>query len=132
MEEAVRILFKKTDNQQRFLRFITDIGRDKEEIHYLVYEILSEFLYVNNIQSLMEQVRRREVGFSHPSFDAIRNEFQEQDDFWENPPQVEEGIMECKRCHSKRTFSFSKQTRRSDESATVFIRCSNCDFMYKI
>jgi DNA-directed RNA polymerase subunit M/transcription elongation factor TFIIS len=132
MKEAVQILFKKKANQERFMKFITDIGGDKDEIRYLVYEIVSEFLYVNNIQSLMEQVRRKEIGFNHPSFDTIRNEFQEQDDFFENPPQVEEGIMECKRCRSKRTFSFSKQTRRSDESATVFIRCSNCDFMYKI
>jgi len=132
MEDAMRLLFKKKANQQRFLKHIASISRDEDEARYLTYEVIIEFLYLNNLPHLMEQVKRREIGFDHPNLDAIRQEFQEQDDFLINPPQVEEGIMECKRCHSKRTFSFSKQTRRSDESATVFIRCSNCSFMYKI
>lgn len=132
MEDAMRILFKKKANQQRFLEYIASFSRDEEEAKYLIYEVIIEFLYLNNLPHLMDQVKRREIGFDHPNLEAIRQEFQEQDDFLINPPQVEEGIMECKRCHSKRTFSFSKQTRRSDESATVFIRCSNCSFMYKI
>ncbi|NDF99366.1 MAG: transcription factor S, partial [Chitinophagia bacterium] len=36
------------------------------------------------------------------------------------------------RCHSKRTFSFSKQTRRSDESSTVFVRCAMCHHTYRM
>ena len=132
MEEVMSILFKKKENQKRFLEYIASISTDTEEAKYLIYEVIVEFLYLDHLPNLMDQVKKKEIGFSHPNFDAIRHEFQEQDDFLENPPQVEEGIMECKRCHSKRTFSFSKQTRRSDESATVFIRCSNCSFMYKI
>lgn len=132
MEDALNVLFKKKENKERFLEFVASVSKDADDARYMIFEIISEFLYVNQLRPVMEQVKKKEMGFQHPNFESIRREFQEQDDFLENPPQVQEGIMECKRCHSKRTFSFSKQTRRSDESATVFIRCSNCSFMYKI
>lgn len=132
MEKTASIIFHKKENRERFLKFIHQICSNKSEAQYLVYEIATEFLYTNNIQHIVEQVRKKNIYWNHPNFDTIRHEFQEEDDFLENPPQVEEGVIECTKCHSKRTFSFSKQTRRSDESATVFIRCSNCDYMYKI
>jgi len=108
------------------------ITEDKEWLMYLFYEVGTEFLFQANLNQVMDLVQKKEIGWDHPNLETLRGEFREQDDFFENPPQVEEGVMECKRCKSRRTFSFSKQTRRSDESATVFIRCSNCDYMYRI
>jgi len=105
---------------------------DESERRYMLFEIATEFLFQNNLNAVVDQVRKGEIGWNHTNFESIRHDFEEQDDFLENPPQVEEGVLECKRCHSKRTFSFSKQTRRSDESATVFVRCSNCHHMYKM
>jgi DNA-directed RNA polymerase subunit M/transcription elongation factor TFIIS len=37
-----------------------------------------------------------------------------------------EGIYQCRKCNSSRTFSFGKQTRSSDEGTTVFVKCSAC------
>ena len=105
---------------------------DQEELEYLLYEIVAEYLYTDNLRQVMDQVQKKELGWNHPNFRQICQDFQEEDDFIQNPPVVEEGVMECTKCGSKRTFSFSKQTRRSDESATVFIRCSNCNYTYKI
>lgn len=125
------ILFQKKENAQRLSKFLEN-HFPKEQIPYLLYEITTEYLFRNNLSQVMDQVKKKEIGWDHPNLAGIAGDFQEQDDFLENPPQVEEGVMECKKCGSRRTFSFSKQTRRSDESATVFIRCSNCAFMYKI
>ena len=133
LRTAAQILFHKKENIDRWLRFMKSLAEgDDEQLRYLVYEVVVEYLFCNNIHHVMEQTKKGDIGFQHPSLENIRMEFAEQDDFLENPPEVEEGVMECKRCQSKRTFSFSKQTRRSDESATVFIRCSNCSFMYKM
>lgn len=131
-QDIVDLLFKKKENGRRWLRFMRKMADSEEELEYLLFEVATEFMFCHTLPQVMEQVKKKEIGWNHPNFEAIRCDFQEQDDFLENPPQVEEGVLECKRCHSRRTFSFSKQTRRSDESATVFIRCSNCDYMYRI
>lgn len=131
MEELCCLLFKKKQNSERLVEFLKT-NYSPEEVEYLLYEIVVEYLYTDNLHQVMEQVQKKEIGWNHPNFSQIRQDLQEEDDFIQNPPVVEEGVMECSKCHSKRTFSFSKQTRRSDESATVFVRCSNCNYTYKI
>ena len=132
MDELCGILFQKKDNAERLLKFLYTLSPKQEDIQEMLYEIVVEYLFTDNLHQVMEQVQKKEIFWTHPNFSQIRQEFQEEDDFIQNPPVVEEGVMECQKCHSKRTFSFSKQTRRSDESATVFIRCSNCSYTYKI
>ena len=132
MDQVLTMLFAKKANRDRFMKFVSAIAKDDEEMKYIVYELATEYMYCNNQQQIVDQIRKKDILWNHPNFEFIRNEMQEEDDFLENPPEVEEGVMECARCHSKRTFSFSKQTRRADESATVFIRCSNCNYTYKI
>lgn len=132
MDELCSTLFKKKENTDRLIKFLKSFAKDDEDVGYLLYEIAVEYLFTDNLNQVMEQVQKKELGWNHPNFHQIDNDFREEDDFIQNPPAVEEGVMECTKCHSKRTFSFSKQTRRSDESATVFIRCSNCNHTYKI
>lgn len=131
-QDIGRIVFKKRDNLKRWLEYMRQKYPDDKERKYIMFEVATEYLFQNNLLQTVDQLKKDEVGWGHLSFESINQDFQEQDDFLETPPQVEEGVLECKRCHSKRTFSFSKQTRRSDESATVFIRCSNCDYMYRM
>lgn len=131
MKQLLSVLFQKEENANRLYKFLKK-NYPEEQLESLVYEIACEYLFCNNLNQVMDQVKKKEIGWHHSNFENIAHDFQEQDDFLEKPPQVEEGVMECKKCGSKRTFSFSKQTRRSDESATVFIRCSNCAYMYKI
>ena len=42
-----------------------------------------------------------------------------------SPAEVEEGVLECK-CGSKRTISFTLQTRSGDEGTSVWARCVEC------
>lgn len=131
MEQLLSVLFQKEENIRRLYQFL-EKNFPQDNIDSLSYEIVCEYLFCNNLNQVVDQVKKKEIGWNHSNFESIAQDFQEQDDFLEKPPQVEEGVMECKKCGSKRTFSFSKQTRRSDESATVFIRCSNCTYMYRI
>lgn len=39
---------------------------------------------------------------------------------------LEDGMFECTKCKSRKIFTTSKQTRRSDEATTVFATCSEC------
>ncbi|CCV02400.1 putative transcription elongation factor TFIIS [Armadillidium vulgare iridescent virus] len=49
----------------------------------------------------------------------------EEDDFLETPPDVAEGIFQCK-CGCTKVYSMSKQTRGGDENTTVFAICTKC------
>lgn len=57
---------------------------------------------------------------------------QEEDDFMLNPMLVEEGVNVCYKCGSKKTVSYSKQTRSADEGTTVFCMCVNCGNKWKM
>lgn len=99
---------------------------------YLLYEFVMDYRFHPHISTVIDQLIRKDILWNHPNLSFIRQQFQEQDDFIETPPVIDEGVIECIRCKSKRTFSFSKQTRRGDESTTVFVRCSECSKTFRI
>lgn len=43
-----------------------------------------------------------------------------------NPPHVEEGVHQCKKCKSRKTYSYQLQTRSADEPMTNFVTCADC------
>ncbi len=66
------------------------------------------------------------TGWEHPAFDSIKQEIKEEEDFNSNPYQVEEGVMNCRRCKSARTYSYQKQVRSADEGFSTFVFCFDC------
>jgi DNA-directed RNA polymerase subunit M/transcription elongation factor TFIIS len=105
---------------------------EEEWKKYLYYELSCEMHFCHLPNVVCDMVRQHSVIWDHPNFENIQQHFKEQDDFIQKPPEIEEGVLECRRCKSKRTFSFSKQTRRSDEGSTVFARCFDCQYTYKM
>ena len=91
-------------------------------IEYL-YEISLQLKQNTKITPIFENLKKGKVGWNNPVFDDILRNQQEQDDFLVNPFEIEEGVQECNKCGSKRTFSYQKQTRSSDEGMTTFIQC---------
>jgi DNA-directed RNA polymerase subunit M/transcription elongation factor TFIIS len=65
--------------------------------------------------------------WDHPLFEKHKKRIQEENSFIANPIEIEEGVLECGRCGSKKTFSYSKQTRGADEPMTTFATCVECD-----
>jgi hypothetical protein len=107
-------------------------GEDVGVARYLLYEIIVDLSIHPNLRTQLDMIGHGMVLWDHPNLRVVRETFQEQDAFIECPPEIEEGIIECKKCRSKKTFSFSKQTRRGDESTTVFVRCSKCSFSFRL
>jgi DNA-directed RNA polymerase subunit M/transcription elongation factor TFIIS len=69
-----------------------------------------------------------ELGWNHPSLIHIREKVEEENKFIENPVvDIAEGIIQCGKCKSKRTFSYQKQVRSSDEGFTLFVNCVDCN-----
>lgn len=66
--------------------------------------------------------------WDHPVFAPFRAKLEEEDAFIENPiADIAEGIIECSKCKSTKTFSYQKQVRSSDEGFTLFVNCINCN-----
>jgi DNA-directed RNA polymerase subunit M/transcription elongation factor TFIIS len=70
--------------------------------------------------------------FHHSRYDEIRNIIKEQEKFLNNPPVIEDGVIECYKCHSKKTYSYAKQTRASDEGTSVFVKCAECNHQFRL
>ena len=66
------------------------------------------------------------AGWDNPVYAEPRRVIEEQDAFLVTPFEVEEGVLECKKCGSKRVFSYSKQVRSCDEGTSVFATCVEC------
>lgn len=41
-------------------------------------------------------------------------------------PVLEEGVLKCRKCKSRKIYSAARQVRGGDEPMTVFATCSNC------
>ncbi len=54
------------------------------------------------------------------------------DEYITSPIDVEEGVMQCNKCGSMRTFSTQKQVRSADEGFSTFCMCANCGAKWRI
>lgn len=48
------------------------------------------------------------------------------------PSTVSDGLLECRKCHSRKIDQAEAQTRSGDESATLFCLCTACGHRWKM
>jgi DNA-directed RNA polymerase subunit M/transcription elongation factor TFIIS len=77
------------------------------------------------VEQISERFDNNGYGFNHPSFTELKRKMEEQDEYISNPPDVVEGVVECK-CGSKKVYSVSVQTRASDEPMSTQAFCTSC------
>ncbi len=128
-------------NRHHLLEYLQDVARAvrkewkmsmAEIFTYLLYELYTDYVYCYHWPAVIQQWQKKEFLWNHPNLAEIRHQFEERDAFLENPPEVEEGVLQCQKCGSRKTHSFSKQTRAADESTTVFVRCSQCSHSFRL
>lgn len=109
------------------------IDSSKSELFYFyMYELYTEYIVLPKLDEFFHTIRKKQFGYLHVNFESIKQCLEEEQNFIENPPIVEEGVIECGKCKSKRTFSFNKQTRSGDEAVTVFVRCADCGHQFRM
>ena len=101
---------------------------EKYEKNYkrILYQIVGDIINKVEVKDIISNLKMGNICWDHNAFKNIKQQIQEQDDFIINPFEVEEGVTECKKCGSKRVFTFSKQCRSSDEPSTTFAKCIKC------
>ena len=101
------------------------VGRDTEDDYKCaIYQILSDVQAGNPIKVIYRNIKNGKIGWKHHSFDAMARRIAEQNEFIENPFEVEEGVHTCQKCGSKRVFSYNRQVRGGDEGTGVFCAVS--------
>lgn len=92
-----------------------------------VYQVIGDLLSNKPLKDILGDIKTSNIGWKHPFFKNISDRILEHDEFIVNPFEVIEGITECGKCHSKRTYTYQKQVRSCDESSTTFAQCMNCN-----
>jgi len=92
----------------------------------IALQVIGDIKKGNNLNALLKDIKKDMIGWEHPQYADVKARIEEHDEFIINPFEVEEGVTECGKCGSKRVFTYQKQCRSGDESATTFAECVQC------
>ena len=111
---------------------IEQISSDIEETYkQLVITVCCKLQQGVTLKYVLQQIKSGKVLWNCEEMNTYKHKLQEQDDFLENPFEIEDGVIQCNKCGSKRTYSYTKQTRSGDEATTVFSVCAKCGAKWK-
>ncbi len=96
-----------------------------------IYQAIGDILQEKSLKTVLANIKSGKINWNHESYDNIRYRIEEQDEFIVNPFVVEEGVLQCKKCGSKRVFSYSKQDRSCDEGTSVYAQCFACKTQWR-
>ena len=132
-KNALRLYLQNENNISAFDQLAYNLSEEDEQNYKNI--IMEINMYIHQEKKLKEIVdifQNDKHNFNNSTFDEIRSLQEEQDNFIIKPFEIEEGVLQCNKCGSKKTFSYSKQTRGGDEGTTVFAVCSECKAKWKM
>jgi len=126
---ALETVIKKKQNIKIIEKCIHNKAKEEEDYELMykkfIYQIIGDIINGKDLKDILNDIKKKMIGWNHTSFKYIKNKIEEHDEFIINPFEVEEGVTICK-CGSNRVFTYSKQVRSCDEPMTTFARCVIC------
>jgi DNA-directed RNA polymerase subunit M/transcription elongation factor TFIIS len=119
--EALKKYFSNPSN----IDYILDKTRGRNQ-SIKIYEMMCTIKKMGGLDKAVDILKKDQLLWSNFTFQLEKRKIDEEDDFLTQPYEVSEGVLTCGACSSKKIFSYSKQTRSSDEPMTVFAQCSQC------
>ena len=108
-------------------------NNDSEKYKDIVLETCENISSGNiKLNSILQNLKSKNCQFDSFKFKNNKEDLDEENRFIMNPFEVEEGVLECSKCGSKKTLSYSKQMRGGDEGTTVMATCVNCHNSWKV
>lgn len=125
-QKTIGLYVKNKVNVEKIERKLYEsIGEAKEDFYrWCLYQLIG-LIIDSGPNTAFSSLKKGEIGWNATQYKDISQKLDEIDDYLINPFEVSEGINECK-CGSKKTWSFTKQTRSADEPATTFCKCVMC------
>lgn len=115
-------VLKNSKNIDLFDKYISEKVENDPECYYQV----AGLLMTTEMKKVLGEVKEGKIGWESSTYKEVAENLTEYDQYLKNPFEVAEGVSECKKCGSKKTWSIQKQTRSSDEPMTTFTRCVQC------
>jgi DNA-directed RNA polymerase subunit M/transcription elongation factor TFIIS len=131
-ETALRLYIKSEKNVKVLERYINRISYNQEEYKLLIQEVINSKNNNISCKEILQGLKDGKYLRNDSYYNNVRYEIEEHDKFLIKPFEVDEGVLECGKCNSNKTISYTKQTRSGDESTTVFAMCFNCNSKWKI
>jgi DNA-directed RNA polymerase subunit M/transcription elongation factor TFIIS len=124
-KNALRTILKNEQNINIFEKFIYE--KTLDECLYLsnIFQLIEDLSNEIPLKELLYNIKNNNLNWKHNFFNNMASDELEQDNFIENPFEIEEGVLECK-CGSKRVFSYQKQSRSADEPMSTYANCVAC------
>lgn len=105
---------------------------NRDEYLSNIYEIVEMICDKVRLKDIIFRVKNKMIGINSDDFRDVQYKIKEEESFIIKPFEIEEGVLECGKCGSKKTYSYTKQTRSGDESTTVFAICCKCNNSWKM
>ena len=132
---GIKILSKYLSNQKNIDvldKCVFYYCSNRDEYLSNIYEIVEMILDKVKLKDIIHRVKNKIYGINSDDFKDIQDKIKEEESFIITPFEIEEGVLECGKCGSKKTYSYTKQTRSGDESTTVFAVCCKCNNRWKM
>lgn len=126
--ETLTIVLKNKKNCDTFEKYIYEkTNKDENFYKWVIYQITGLLLKDReSMRDVLKSLKNGKIGWKSDIYDSVRTKIEEYDDYLLKPFEVVEGVVQCGKCQSKKTWSVQKQTRGGDEPMTTFSRCVEC------
>ena len=95
-------------------------------------EVCGKFIHKEmNHLDLYKELQRGINGFESNTYISQKKLEEREIEIATTPMKVVEGMYQCSRCKSKKTYSRQVQTRSADEGMTSIIQCSECNKVWR-
>lgn len=109
-----------------------DDSKISDKYTNISYEVLYKLSDGVKLEDVIESVEGGLFGLEEKTFEKYKILQKEKDDFLDKPIDIGESIMECGKCKSKKTYSYTKQVRSADEGFTTFSFCFDCGNKWRV
>lgn len=132
-KKVLKTVLNVQTNVTSFEKLVYSIAKKDSKLYKkLLYQLVYDISLNKSVKTIYLDLMHKHIEWNHPTFQTYKKMCKEQDEFMLNPFEIEEGVLECGKCKSKKTFSFTKQTRSADEGTTVFAQCAQCGHKWKM
>ena len=103
--KCLRLVLKNKKNIQIFEKTIYKLSnKNPNKYINIIMEVCSDIEQNKNLKEILGNIKKGLILFDHPSFNDIKNLLDEQDDFIVNPFEIEEGVLQCNKCDSRKNL----------------------------
>ena len=111
---------------------VNTVSNNQGDYKKLILELVNYKREGMSSKDILKLLKSKKVLEDGSKYEEYRIKLKEHDGFLIKPFEVDEGVLECGKCGSNKTISYTKQTRSGDESTSVFALCYNCNNKWKM